>query len=92
MKILTFALTMRRMGALPRILLLIARLGGNVTYLSAADGRATIVVTAAPNVAHRFAPQLRRVIDVTELMELRIVGAAPVDGPAALVERKEKRA
>lgn len=92
MKILTFALMMRRMGALPRILLLIARLGGNVTYLSAADGRATLVVTAPANVAHRFAPQLRRLIDVTELTELRIVGATPAEGPGAMAGRKEKLA
>ncbi len=76
MKILTFAMVLRRMAALPKVLLLIARLGGTVSYVSAADGRANIVVQAPGTAAHRFAPQLRRIIDVVELTELRMVGAA----------------
>jgi hypothetical protein len=83
MNILTFALVLRRMAALPRVLLLVARLGGNVTYVSAADGRANLVVLAPANAAHRFVPQLRRLIDVVELTELRMVARAGRGAPTA---------
>ena len=74
MKILTFAIVLHRMSALPKVLHLLARLGGTVTYVSAADGRANIVVQVPPATAHRCAPQLRRLVDVVELRELRMVG------------------
>ncbi len=74
MKILTLALTLRRMTALTKVLLHCERLGGTVTFVSAADGRANIVVLAPQQAAHRFAPQLRRIIDVRELIELHTVG------------------
>lgn len=76
MKILNFALVLRRMAVLPKVLLLIARLGGTVHYLSAADGRANVVVHAPSASAHRFAPQLRRLMDVVELTELRMTPEA----------------
>lgn len=87
MKVLTFAMTLRRMSALPKVLLLCQRLGGAVTYLSAADGRATMVLSAPQAAAHRFAPQLRRLMDVLDLQELQIVGVdatAPVAADARL--------
>lgn len=72
MKILNFALQLRRMTALPRVLLLIHRLGGTVTYVSAAECRANIVVHAPAGAAHRFASQVRKLFDVLELNELRM--------------------
>jgi hypothetical protein len=70
MTILTFAMELRRMSSLPRVLMLCQRLGAQVTYLSAAEGSANLVLAAPPEAAHRFAPQLRRIIDVVELTEL----------------------
>jgi len=79
MKNLTFAMTLRHMAALPRVLMLCQRLGGEVTYLSAADGKANMVLLASADRAHRFAPQLRRLVDVTSVTELHVIGvnAAP---------------
>ncbi len=74
MKILTFALVLRRMSALTNVFMLCQRLGGTMTYISAADGRANIVVSAPQRSAHRFAPQLRRIMDVLELIELHAAG------------------
>ncbi len=74
MKILTFAMVLRRMTALTKVLLHCERLRGKVTFVSAADGRANIVVWAPNHAAHRFAPQLRRIMDVLELTELHAVG------------------
>jgi hypothetical protein len=88
MQILTFALTLRRMGALPRVLHLIARLGGSVSYISAADGRTNLVICAPPVSAHRFAPQLRRIVDVVDLTELRVVESA---GDAEAAEAAARR-
>jgi len=78
MKVLTFAMVLGRMSALPKVLLLISRLGGTVSYVSAAEGRANVVVAAPSAAAHRFAPQLRRIVDVIELTELRVVEAGQV--------------
>ena len=75
MMIMTFALVLRRMSALPKVLLLAARLGGEVTYLSASDGRANLVVRAPEHASHRFAPQLRRIVDILDVQELHVVGA-----------------
>ena len=90
MKVLTFAIVLRRMSALPKVLLLTARLGGSVTYVSAADGRANIVVRAPQSAAHRFAPQLRRIVDVIELKELRMVGEPGVKTPPANQSRRQR--
>ena len=79
MDILTFALVLRQMSALPKVLLLCQRLGGTITYVSAADGRANIVLSAPQRCSHRFAPQLRRIVDVVELTELHTIG---VEGEA----------
>jgi hypothetical protein len=75
MTIMTFALVLRRMSALTKVLMLMARLGGQVTYVAAADGRTNIVVRAPQHSAHRFAPQLRRIIDVLDVNELHMVAA-----------------
>lgn len=90
MKILNFALQLRRMTALPRILLLIHRLGGTVTYVSAAEGRANIVVHAPAGAAHRFASQVRKLFDVLELTELRM--ARPHSGEHADERNDDVRA
>jgi hypothetical protein len=73
MEILTFALVLRRMSALPKILMLCQRLGGEISYVSAADGKANIAMMAPGYAAHRFAPQLRRIIDVLDVKELHVV-------------------
>ena len=86
MEILTFAMNLRRMSALPKVLMLCQRLGATVTYISAADGRANMVLSAPSAAAHRFAPQLRRLIEVTDLRELHTVGMEP-----AVVERGRMR-
>lgn len=78
MRMLTFAILLRRMSALPKVLMIIARLGGHVTYVAASDGRANVVVNAPLAITHRFAPQLRRIVDVLELTELRVAGAPGV--------------
>ena len=83
MEILTFALHLRQMSILPKILMLCQRLGGEVTYVSAAEGRANIVVAAPQFAAHRFAPQIRRLIDVLELTELHAVGLTEAPVPSA---------
>lgn len=77
MTILTFAMELRRMASLTKVLMLCQRLGGQVTYLSAADGKANIVLAAPAGAAHRFAPQLRRIIDVLELTELHSCAETP---------------
>ena len=90
MKLLTFALVLRRMSALPRVLMLVSRLGGEVTYVSAADGRANVVIKAPKRAAHRFAPQLNRIVDVLDMTELHVVRTRAHD--QAEVERKRKLA
>ena len=75
MQILTFAMILRRMSALPKVLMLCHRLGGTVTYVSAAEGRANMALTAPRDRTHRFAPQLRRIVDVMELTELHAADA-----------------
>lgn len=77
MEILTFALHFRHMSILPKVLIHCQRLGGTVTYISAADGRANIVLSAPSECAHRFAPQLRRIVDVIDLTELHAIGVEP---------------
>ena len=64
------------MTALPKVLMLCERLGGYVSYVSAADGRATIVLSTPQERSHRFAPQLRRIVDVVDLVELHMVGVS----------------
>lgn len=75
MKILTFHIMLRRMSVLTKMLMVVSRLGGKVTYLSAVDRRATLVIQAPLISAHRFAPQLRRMVDVLEIIELRTNGS-----------------
>jgi len=67
---LTFGLKLSKMTTLPKVLILCARLGGNVDYISAAGGHVTLSVTTSEDRKHRFAPQLRRIIDVTSLVTL----------------------
>ncbi len=92
MIVLTYALVLRQMGVLPKLLLLIARLGGNVTYVSAAEGRANLAVSAPSAAAHRFAPQLRRIVDVAEVIELRMAEGATGTVPVAVPRAARRRA
>jgi hypothetical protein len=77
MTILTLGMKLRRMASLTKVLMLCQRLGAEVTYLSAADGSANLVLAAPVGAAHRFAPQLRRIVDVVELTELHSAAQAP---------------
>ena len=84
-KIVEFSVVMRHTQALTKMLMLVGRLGGKLTYLSAVGKRATLVFEAAPDAAHRFGPQIRRIIDVIELKELRRsdkAGGTTEDNPA----------
>jgi hypothetical protein len=58
------------MSVLPRMLMLIGRLGGTVTYICAADGRVELAIDAPGHVAHRFGPQLDRIVEVTMIRQL----------------------
>ena len=81
MEILTFAMELRTMSVLPKLLMLCQRLGASVRYVSAAGERANIVLSAPRHAAHRFAPQLQRIVDVIDLVELRGVNAEPEARP-----------
>jgi hypothetical protein len=61
--------------------MLCQRLGGTVTYLSAADGQANLVLLTPRDRSHRFAPQLRRLVDVTTVTELHVLGVTPAQAP-----------
>ena len=52
MTILTLGMKLRRMASLPRVLMLCQRLGAEVTYLSAAEGSANLVLAAPAGAAH----------------------------------------
>ena len=69
MKVLTYALILKRMSMLPKVLMLVARLGGTVHFVSATQGKVTLTLVAPESISHRFAPQLRRIVDVIELAE-----------------------
>jgi hypothetical protein len=69
MKRLSFTFELRRSTTLPKILLLIARLGGTVTHLSADERRVKLELKTPERAAHRFAPQIRRIVDVLHLAE-----------------------
>ena len=69
MERLTFNIELRKMTALPRILMLGARLGGAVRSVHAESHMMDLSVDAPIESAHRFGPQLRRLIDVLEVAE-----------------------
>ena len=77
MKTLRFDIHLRRMEVLPRILLLIARLGGTVQAVRAADGRVDLTIETPDEVAHRFGPQIDRIVEVTEVHPLDVTAEAP---------------
>ena len=64
---LRFDIQVRRMTVLPRLLLLVIRLGGQVRAMHAADGRLDLAIDAADDVAHRLGPQIRRIVEVTAI-------------------------
>lgn len=76
MTMLAFSLELRQIAGLTKVLMLCQRLGGQVKYLSATDLTAKLVLAAPSDAAHRFAPQFRRILDVTELTELHSSYAA----------------
>ena len=57
MERLTFNIELRRMNALPRILMLVARLGGAVRSVHAESHMMDLSVDAPIESAHRFGPQ-----------------------------------
>jgi len=67
MTTLRFNIRLRRMTVLPRMLLLVIRLGGEIRAVDAADGRLDLTIEAPDDVAHRFGPQLERVVEVTAI-------------------------
>ncbi len=69
MERLTFNLELRRMTVLPRILMLVARLGGTVCSVRAQSNVMSLSIDAPLECAHRFAPQLRRIIEVLSVTE-----------------------
>jgi hypothetical protein len=69
MKTLCFDIELRRMATLPRLLLLTTRLGGEVRSIHAADGKLELTIDAPEVAAHRFGPQLERIIDVVSLQQ-----------------------
>lgn len=71
MDTLTFSMELRRSEALIKVLMVARRLGGMVPFVSAADKRVTLVVNAPAERSHRFAPQLRKIVDVSELLVLK---------------------
>ncbi len=70
MKRLTFNLELRRMTVLPRILMLVARLGGVVRTVQAEDHSVALSIDTPLECAHRFAPQLQRIIEVLSVTEV----------------------
>jgi hypothetical protein len=68
---LAFELLVRRLDVLPRLLLMVARLGGEVEHLEAHDGRITLRINAPEITAHRFGPQFQRVVDVLAVTDLQ---------------------
>lgn len=72
MTTLRFDIHLRRMTVLPRLLLLITRLGGELRAIHARDGRIDLTIEAADEVAHRFGPQLARIVEVTALTDVAL--------------------
>lgn len=70
MERLTFDIELRRMTVLPRILMLVARLGGVVRVIHAESHAMSLTIDAPIESAHRFGPQLRRVIEVLDVTEV----------------------
>jgi hypothetical protein len=77
---LAFELLVRRLDVLPRLLLLVARLGGEVESLEAHDSRVMIRINAPEMTAHRFGPQFKRVVDVLAVNDLQIPEAGECQG------------
>ena len=67
---LRFEITLRTMEALPRILMLAARLGGRVRLMLAQDNHVLFEMDADDSLAHRIGPQLDRLVDVLVLRSL----------------------
>jgi acetolactate synthase small subunit len=51
--------------------MVVKRLGGEMVFVSAADNQVTLVTNVATERSHRIAPQLRRIVDVTEVLVLQ---------------------
>jgi hypothetical protein len=66
---LAFGLELQSMTTLLTVLATVARLGGQVTYLFAAESRATIGLLASRRVAHHVQPTLAQVIGVLAVVE-----------------------
>ena len=79
---LRLELTLRTMIVLPRVLMLLNRLGVTLMSVSSAANQAHLAVQANPAMAHRVAPQLRKLVDVVSVHEDRPTTSH--DTPAAL--------
>jgi hypothetical protein len=67
---LRFEITVRTMESLPRLLMLTARLGGQIGLLLAESEHVLLEVAAPDETAHRLGPQLGRLMDVVEIRTL----------------------
>jgi len=72
---LAFRLELQSMAALLTVLATVARLGGQVTYLLAAEPSATIGLIAPAHVAHRVHLALAQLIEVIEVSEATVPAA-----------------
>ena len=68
--ILTFAIRLRRMDRLAKIILTVMRLGGETLFISAADCRITLSIKVNRQREHMFEPQLAKIVDVLEIYKL----------------------
>jgi hypothetical protein len=64
---LLFDLELQDMRALLTVLTHLARLGAQVTHIHASANAATIALLVRAETAHRFAPQLDRIVEVIRL-------------------------
>jgi len=67
---LRFEITLRTMESLPRLLMLTARLGGQIRLLLAETEHVLLEVVAPDETTHRLGPQLGRLMDVVEIRTL----------------------
>lgn len=70
--IMTFGIELKNVACLTKILMLCGRLGGEISYVSLAGQYVNISLNAPKDRSHRFAPQIRRIIGVLTLVELKI--------------------
>jgi hypothetical protein len=70
---LAFSIELQTMSGLTSVLTHAARLGGQVTFLHAHAGQVQLRLLAPPQCAHRFGPQLEKIVEVIAVRELAAV-------------------